>query len=106
MEQHILASLSLHAKTMVVTCWLETLANKDDLTKLIFMVAYGHSKKTTNSSAGVPLFGTLFEQVERLAQRTRVTRRLNKESRQPESQRSKATRVIRLMEKGEVDGNH
>ena len=70
------------------------------------MVAYDHSKKTTNSSAGVPLFGTPFEQVEPLAQRTRVARRLNKESRQPESQRSKATRVIRLMEKGEVDGNH
>jgi len=44
--------------------------------------------------------------VGRLAQRTRVTCRLNKESHQPECQRSKATRVMRLMEKGEVDGNH
>jgi len=34
--------LSLHAKTMIVTCWLETLANKDDLTNLIFTVAYDH----------------------------------------------------------------
>ena len=34
--------LSLHAKTMLVTCWLETLANKDDLTNLIFTVAYDH----------------------------------------------------------------
>jgi len=58
------------------------------------------------ASAGVPLFGDPFEQVGRLAQRTRVTHRRNKESRQPESRRSKATRVMRLMEKGEVDGNH
>jgi len=65
-------------------------------------------ERATNfvTSAGVPLFGDQFEQVRRLAQRTRVTRRLNKESRQPESQRSKVTRVMRLMEKGEVNGNH
>ena len=65
-------------------------------------------ERATNfvASAGVPLFGDPFEQVGRLAQCTRVTRRLNKESRKPESQRSKATRVMRLMEKGEVDGNH
>jgi len=58
-------------------------------------------ERATNfvASAGVPLFGDPFEQVGWLAQRTRVTRRLNKESRQPECQRSKATRVMRLMEK-------
>jgi len=42
MEQQILATLSLHAKTMVVTCWLETLANKDDLTNWSFTVVYDH----------------------------------------------------------------
>jgi len=57
-------------------------------------------------SAGVLLFRDLFEQVGRLAQRTRMTRCLYKESRQPESQRSKVTRVMWLMEKGDVDGNH
>ena len=35
-----------------------------------------------------------------------LTRRLNKESRQPACDRSKATRVMRLMENGEVDGKH
>jgi len=58
------------------------------------------------ASAGVPLFKDPFEQVGRLAQRTRVTRCLNKEKRQPEPQISKATRVMRLMEKGEADSNH
>jgi len=41
-EQQILARLSLHAKIMLVTCWLETLANKDDPTNLIFTVVYDH----------------------------------------------------------------
>jgi len=58
------------------------------------------------NSAGVPMFRELFEQVGRLAKQVRVTRRLNKESRQPDCNRSKATRVMRLMEKGEVDGKH
>ena len=54
------------------------------------------------------MFGDIFEQVGRLAPHVRVTRRLNKESRQPNGERSKATRVIRLMKKGEVDcdGKH
>jgi len=52
------------------------------------------------------MFGDPFEQAGRLAQQIRVTRRLNKESRQPDCDRSKATRVKRLMEKGEVDGKH
>jgi len=54
------------------------------------------------------MFGDPFEQVGRLAPHVRVTRRLNKESRQPNGERSKATRVIRLMKKGEVDcdGKH
>jgi len=42
LEQQILVRLSLHAKTMLVTCWLETLAKKDDVTNLIFTVAYDH----------------------------------------------------------------
>jgi len=56
----------------------------------------------------VPMFGDSFEQsqVGLLAQQVRVTRRLNKESRQPDCDRSKATRVMRLMGKGEVDGKH
>jgi len=58
------------------------------------------------ASAGIPIFEDPFEEVGRLAQHVRVTRRLNKKSRQPESERSKATRVMRLMEKGEVDGEH
>jgi len=44
--------------------------------------------------------------VGRLAQQVRVTRRLNKESRQPDCDRSKAMRVMRLMEKRKVDGNN
>jgi len=55
------------------------------------------------TSAGAPLFADTFEQVGRLAQQIRVARRLNKESRQPDCDRSKATRVMRLMENGEVD---
>jgi len=58
------------------------------------------------TSAGVPMFGDPFEQVGLLAQQVRVTRCLNKESCQPDCNRSKATRVMRLMEKGEVDGKH
>jgi len=58
------------------------------------------------TSAGAPLFGDPFEQVGWLAQQIRVARRLNKESRQPDCDRSKATRVMRLMEKGEIDGKH
>jgi len=60
------------------------------------------------TSTGVSMFGDPFEQVGRLAPHVRVTRRLNKESRQPNGERSKATRVIRLMKKGEVDcdGKH
>jgi len=58
------------------------------------------------TSAGVPMFGAPFEQVGWLAQQVRVTRRLNKESRQPTCDRSKATTVMRLMENGEVDGKH
>jgi len=49
------------------------------------------------------MFGDPFEQVGRLAQQVRVTRRLDKESRQPDCDRSKAMRVKRLMEKGEVE---
>ena len=51
-------------------------------------------ERATNfvASAGVPLFSDPFEQVGRLAYRTRVTSRLNKESRQPESQRSQRLR--------------
>ena len=52
------------------------------------------------------MFEDPFEQVGRLAQQVRVTRRLDKETRQPDCDRSKATRVMRLMEKGEVDGNN
>jgi len=52
------------------------------------------------------MFGDPFEQVGRLAQQIRVARRLNKESRQPDFDRSKATRVMRLMETGEADGKH
>jgi len=52
------------------------------------------------------MFGDPFKQVGRLAQQVQVTRRLNKESRQPDCDRSKATKVMRLMEKGEVDGKH
>jgi len=72
------------------------------------------------ASAGLPMFGDLFEQVGRLAQHFRVcvalfllnrywgivtvpgslTQCLNKESRQCDCERSKATRVMRLMEKG------
>ena len=44
--------------------------------------------------AGVPMFGNPFEQVGRLAQQVRVTHCLNKESRQPNCDRSKATRVM------------
>jgi len=51
------------------------------------------------TSAGVPTLGDPFEQVGWLAQHVRVTRRLNKESRQPDCERSKATRVMRLMER-------
>ena len=51
------------------------------------------------TSAGVLMFGDPFEQVGRLTQQVRVTRRLNKESRQPDCERSKATRVMRLMER-------
>jgi len=76
--------------------------------KLDFYGGLRPQERATNfvASAGVPLFGDPFEQVGWLAQRTRVTHCLNKESRQPESHRSKATRVMRLMKKGEVDGNH
>jgi len=52
------------------------------------------------------MFGDPFEQVGWLAEQVRVTRRLNKESRQPACDRSKATRIMRLMENGEVDGKH
>jgi len=58
------------------------------------------------TSAGIPMFGDPFEQVGQLAQQVRVTRCLNKESRQPACDRSKATRVMRLMENREVDGKH
>ena len=58
------------------------------------------------TSAGAPLFADTFEQVGRLAQQIRVARFLNKEPRQPDCDRSKATRVMRQMEKGEVDGKH
>ena len=58
------------------------------------------------TSAGVLIFSDPFEQVEWLAQHVRVTHCLDKESRQPDCERSKATRVIRLMEKGEADGKH
>jgi len=91
MEQQILATLSLHAKTMVVTCWLETLANKVDLTNWSFTVVYDH-RNVLQTLWLQRLFGDPFEQVGWLAQRTGVTRRLNKESRQPESQRSQRLR--------------
>jgi len=52
------------------------------------------------SMVDIPMFGDLIEQVGRLAQQVRVTRRLNKESRQPACDRSKATRVMPLMENG------
>jgi len=52
------------------------------------------------------MFGDQFEQVGRLAHHVRVTRRLNKEAHQSDCERSKATRVIQLMEKGDVDGKH
>jgi len=58
------------------------------------------------ASAGGLMFGDPFKQVGRLAQHVRVTRRLNKESRHPDCERSEATRVMRLMEMGEVDGKH
>jgi len=60
------------------------------------------------TSAGVSMFGDPFQQVGRFAPHVRVTRHLNKKSRQPNGERSKATRVIGLMEKGEVDrdGKH
>jgi len=58
------------------------------------------------TSAGAPMFGDPFERVGWLAQQIRVAHRLNKESRQPNYDRSKATRVMRLMEKGEVDSKH
>jgi len=58
------------------------------------------------TSAGAPMFGDPFEQVGWLVQQTRVARRLNKESRQPDCDRFKNTRVMRLMEQGEVDGKH
>jgi len=58
------------------------------------------------TSARVPMFGDPFEQVNRLAHQVRVKCRLKKESRQPDCDGSKATRVMRLMEKGEVDGNN
>jgi len=74
--------------------------------KLDFYGGLRPQEDTANlwTSAGVPMFGDPFEQVGRLAQQVRVTRRLNKESRQ--SDRSKATRVMRLMEKGQVDRKH
>ena len=58
------------------------------------------------TSAGVLIFLDPFEQVEWLAQHARVTHCLHKESRQLDCERSKATRVMRLMEKGEADGKH
>ena len=52
------------------------------------------------------MFGDPFEQLGQLAQHVRVTPRLNKESIQPDCERSKATRVMRLMKKGEVHSKH
>jgi len=46
------------------------------------------------TSAGAPMFGDSFEQVGLLAQQIRVVLCLNKESHQPDCDRSKATRVM------------
>jgi hypothetical protein len=44
MEQQILVELSRHVTTMRVTCWLELLSNKADLTSWISTVACDHRK--------------------------------------------------------------
>jgi len=83
-------------------------AQQDRSYKLDFYGGLRPQEDTTIflTSAGVPVFGDPFEEVGRLAQQVRVTRRLGKEPRQPDCDRSEATRVMRLMEKGEVDGKH
>jgi len=55
---------------MRVTCWLEQLPNKADLTSWIFTVACDHRKILQFFDlAGVPMFGDPFEQVGQLAHR-------------------------------------
>jgi len=44
MERQFLVKLSRHVKTMRVTCWLEQLPNKADLTSWISTVACDHRK--------------------------------------------------------------
>jgi len=56
--------------------------------------------------AGVPVLGDPFEQVGKIADRVKVAGTLWREAQKPADKRAKATRIMRLIEDGDVDSKH
>ena len=58
------------------------------------------------TKAGVPVLGDPFEQVGEIADRVKVAGTLWREAQKPVDKRAKATRIMRLLEDGDVDSKH